>query len=138
MRGILIAVGGILTAVASLCCGARAPGVRASVVVARGFSSCGSRALERRLSSCGTRGLVAPQNVGSSRTRARTRVPCIGRQILNHCTTREVLCVRSFKQWFSGLKKQKEETEVGGGRRVHLGQLKSEFPARLSTMAERE
>ena len=27
--------------------------------------------------------------MGSSRTRARTRVPCIGRQILNHCTTRE-------------------------------------------------
>ena len=25
----------------------------------------------------------------SSQTRARTRVPCIGRQILNHCTTRE-------------------------------------------------
>ena len=26
----------------------------------------------------------------SSRTRAQTRVPCIGRRILNHCTTREV------------------------------------------------
>ena len=26
--------------------------------------------------------------VGSSRTRARTRVPCIGRRILNHCATR--------------------------------------------------
>ena len=26
---------------------------------------------------------------GSSQTRARTRVPCIGRQILNHCATRE-------------------------------------------------
>ena len=37
------------------CCGARALGVRASVVVAHGLSSCGSRALERRLSSCGTR-----------------------------------------------------------------------------------
>ena len=34
-------------------------------------------------------GLVAPRHVGSSQTRARTRVPCIGRQILNHCTTRE-------------------------------------------------
>ena len=56
-----------------------------SVVVARGLSSCGSRALERRLSSC-----VATRHVGSSRTRARTRVPCIGRWILNHCATREV------------------------------------------------
>ena len=34
-------------------------------------------------------GLVAPWHVGSSQTRARTRVPCIGRQILNHCATRE-------------------------------------------------
>ena len=29
--------------------------------------------------------------MGSSRTRARTRVPCIGRRILNHRTTREAL-----------------------------------------------
>ena len=34
-------------------------------------------------------GLVAPWHVGSSRTRARTRVPCIGRRILNHSATRE-------------------------------------------------
>ena len=35
-------------------------------------------------------GLAAPRHVGSSRSRAQTRVPCIGRQILNHCATREV------------------------------------------------
>ena len=35
--------------------------------------------------------LVALQHVGSSQTRARTCVPCIGRQILNHCATREAL-----------------------------------------------
>ena len=35
------------------CCRARALGTRALVVVARGLSSCGSRALECRLSSCG-------------------------------------------------------------------------------------
>ena len=35
------------------CCGVRALGTQASVVVARRLSSCGSRALERRLSSCG-------------------------------------------------------------------------------------
>ena len=34
-------------------------------------------------------GLAAPRHVGSSQTRARTRVPCTGRQILNHCATRE-------------------------------------------------
>ena len=35
------------------CCGARALGSWASVVVAHGLSSCGSQALECRLSSCG-------------------------------------------------------------------------------------
>ena len=37
------------------CCGARVLGAWASVVVARGLSSCGSWALEHRLSSCGAR-----------------------------------------------------------------------------------
>ena len=36
-------------------------------------------------------GPVAPQHVGSSQTRARTCVPCIGRQTLNHCATRKAL-----------------------------------------------
>ena len=48
-----------------------------------------------RLSSCGSRAWVvahvAPRHVGSSQTRARTRVPCIGRQTLNHCATKEAL-----------------------------------------------
>ena len=35
-------------------------------------------------------GLVALRHVGSSWTRAQTRVPCIGRRILNHCATGEV------------------------------------------------
>ena len=34
-------------------------------------------------------GPVAPRHVGSSQTRARTCVPCIGRQTLKNCTTRE-------------------------------------------------
>ena len=44
-------------------------------------------------------GLVAPRHVdvGTPRTRARTRVPCIGRWILNHCATREVL--NCFSKW---------------------------------------
>ena len=37
------------------CCRARALGAWASVVVACGLSSCGSRALEHRFSSCGAR-----------------------------------------------------------------------------------
>ena len=63
-----------------------------------GFSSCSTRA--QLLWLTGSRaqaqqlwctGLVALRHVGSSRTRARTYVPCIGRRILNHCATREAL-----------------------------------------------
>ena len=43
----------------------------------------------RRLSNCGSRAQFAPLHVGSSQTRARTRVLCIGRRILNRCATRE-------------------------------------------------
>ena len=42
------------------------------------------------LNSCGV-WAVAPRHVGSSQTRDRTCVPCIGRWILIHWTTREVL-----------------------------------------------
>ena len=63
------------------------------------FSSCGEQVLlfvvVRGLLTAQSQqlwhtGLVAPQHVGSSGTRAQTCVPCIGRQVLNHCTTREV------------------------------------------------
>ena len=40
---------------------------------------------------------VAPRHVGSSRTRARTCVPCTGRRILNHCATREAPGPSCFK-----------------------------------------
>ena len=53
-QGLLfVVVHGLLLVVASLCCGTRALGTRASVVVACRLSSCGSQALERRLSSGG-------------------------------------------------------------------------------------
>ena len=52
-QGLLfLAVHGLIV-VGFSCCGAQDLGVRASVVVVHGLSSCGSRALERRLSSCG-------------------------------------------------------------------------------------
>ena len=47
----------------------------------------GSRAQTQQLWCTG---LVALRHVGSSRTRARTRVPCAGRRILNHYATRKV------------------------------------------------
>ena len=61
-----------------------------------GFSSCGTWAQQLWLTGSRAQaqqlwhtGLVAPRHVGSSWTRAQTHVPCIGRRILNHCTTRE-------------------------------------------------
>ena len=51
-RGLLfLAVHGLHCGGGFSCCGARALGGRASVVVARGLSSCGLLALECRLSS---------------------------------------------------------------------------------------
>ena len=75
---------------ATLCCSAQASHCS-------GFS-CGAWA--QQLWLVGSRaqaqqlwctGLVAPQHVGSSRTRVRTHVPCVGRWIPNHCATREAL-----------------------------------------------
>ena len=45
-------------------------------------------------------GLAAPRHVGSTWTRARTCVPCIGRRILNHCATRETHLFLSLKHSF--------------------------------------
>ena len=55
----------------------------------RGLSCCGAQAPDAQAQHLWLTGLVALRHVGSSQTRARTRVPCFGRQILNHCATRE-------------------------------------------------
>ena len=55
----------------------------------RGLSYCGAQAPDAQAQQLWLTGPVAPRHVGSSQTRARTRVPCFGRQILNHCATRE-------------------------------------------------
>ena len=62
----------------------------------RSLSCCGAQAPEAQAQQVWLTGLVAPRHVGSSQTRARTRVPCISRQILNHCTTREAPVVVSY------------------------------------------
>ena len=54
-------------------------------------SRCRAQAPDAQAQQLWLTGLVAPRHVGSSQTRARTCVPCIGRQILNHCATREAL-----------------------------------------------
>ena len=57
----------------------------------RGLSRCGAQAPDAQAQQLWLTGLVSLRHVGSSQTRARTCVPCIGRQILNHCATREDL-----------------------------------------------
>ena len=61
----------------------------------RGLSCWGAQAPDAQAQQLWLTGLVAPWHVGSSQTRARTRVPCIGRQTLNHCATREALWCHS-------------------------------------------
>ena len=55
----------------------------------RGLSCCGAQAPDAQAQYLWLTSLAAPWPVGSSQTRARTRVPCIGRQTLSHCATRE-------------------------------------------------
>ena len=71
-----VLVHSLLIAVASLC-GAWAPGHMGSVVQWAG-------------SAVAPYGLTGPEHVASSQTRDQTCVPRIGRQILNHWTTRKV------------------------------------------------
>ena len=93
---LFVVVRGLLIAVASLIAEHRlqAQGLQQLWHTVQQLWLAGSRAQAWQLWHTG---LVAPQHVGSSRTRARTRVPCIGRQILNHCTTREVPGPRFLK-----------------------------------------
>ena len=82
-----------LCARASSSCGERGPlfiAVHGPPTIAAPLAA-EHRLQTRRLSSCGSRAqlLRGMRDAGSSQTRARTRVPCTGRQTLNHCATRE-------------------------------------------------
>ena len=55
----------------------------------RGLPCC--RAPDAQAQQLWPTGPAAPRHAGSSQTRARTHVPCIGRQTPNHCATREAL-----------------------------------------------
>ena len=69
------------------CFGGRDLDMWASVVAALHASTLDSRVWAQQLWCTA---LVAPRAVESSRTRDRTYVPCLGRQILIPCPTREV------------------------------------------------
>ena len=62
----------------------------------RGLSCCGAQAPDAQAQQLWLTGPAATRHVGSSQTRARTRVPYISRQILNHCATREALILVSL------------------------------------------
>ena len=64
----------------------------------RGLSFCGAQAPDAQAQQLWPTGPVAPRHMGSSQTRARTRVPRTGRQTLNHCTTREAPVI--LYTWF--------------------------------------
>ena len=55
----------------------------------RSLSHCGAQAPDEQAQQPWLTGPAALRHVGPSQTRARTCVPCISRQILNHCATRE-------------------------------------------------
>ena len=68
-------------------------------------------------------GLVALRHVGSSQTRDRTCVPCIGGQILNHCATREVP-MKDFKCWDRCVQCTKtRKPQTGLCRRIRVSPL---------------
>ena len=72
-----------------LCCCTRAFSSRSEqwvlfVVVCGLLVAVVSLAVDHRRQELWFVGLASPQHVGSSRPRDGSRVPCIGRQILNH------------------------------------------------------
>ena len=66
--------------------GSRSAGFSSCGVWAQQFWLTGSRAQAQQLWRMG---LVAPRHVRSSQTGAQICVRCIGRQVLNHCATKE-------------------------------------------------
>ena len=113
LHRVFVAVRGILSlrpAEATLCCCAQASHCgafsccKAWVLGCSGFSSCSMWAQK-----LWCMGLFSLWHVGSSQTRDQTRVPCIGRRILIHCTTREVLKILDWNlgKYFLRLKKDR-------------------------------
>ena len=72
------------------CYKAQTLGTEASVVVAHQLSSCSVQPLERRLSSCDAHGLSCSPACGIFPDQGPNPCLLLGRQILIHCTTRDV------------------------------------------------
>ena len=73
----------------------------------RGLSRCEAQAPDAQAQQLWLTGPATPRHAGSSQTRARTRVPCTGRQTLNHCATREArldtILLPRFYLYFLGI-----------------------------------
>ena len=76
----------------------------------RGLSCCGAQAPDAQAQQLWLTGPVALQHVGSSQTRARTRVPCTSRQTPSHCATREAWLCRKCNTQLLFPKQGKEGT----------------------------
>ena len=109
------------------------------------YLCCGAQAPDAQAQQLWLTGLVVPWPVGSSQTRARTHIPCIGRQTLNHCAAREAQymlfresCIHLFHthknpgSGFSYSQFTEEEAEAQRGERTcpKLPSLKGLFPHR--------
>ena len=68
-----------------------------------GLSCCGAQAPDVQAQQLWLTGPAAPRHVGSSQARARTRVPCISRQILNHCATREAQKTKIYSPHYENI-----------------------------------
>ena len=81
-------------------CGKRGPlfiAVRGPLTIVA--SRCWAQAPDAQAQQLWLTGPAAPRHVGSSQTRARTHVPCTGRQTPNHCATREAPMCLLFNPW---------------------------------------
>ena len=87
--GLLFFVVGFLIVVASLVADRLWARAQASAVAAPALSSCGFRSLGGALSICGA-GAYLLHSLWNRPDKDRTCIPCTGRWILIHCTTREV------------------------------------------------
>ena len=98
-----------------------------SLVVACGFSlsSCGEQASGCMGSVVVARGLSCPAALEdlSSPTRDRTRVPCIGRQIIYHWTTSEVPGLQFHHPHFAGEKTEAQRCQVAYSQGLGAAQL---------------
>ena len=94
----LVSLRGLLVAAASLVAEHRLQGVQASVVVAHGLGSCGSRALEHRLNNCGAPAQLLHGMWDLPRSGIQLVSPALQSRFLTTGPTGNPLCVQIYKE----------------------------------------